>query len=152
MDKVKVNHGPVGFKTAMRIKAPLDKVWKAAITAKGVSAHFTMAAVGDLGKPGKVQWYWTADEKADLFVTGAVPQKRVRFHWNAWKVPYHVTCEFTFEKVEGKVRVQIHEQGWNNNKAGLESAFAQCGGWTEFLCGLKAYCQQGIDIRKVKKR
>ena len=53
--------------------------------------------------------------------------------------------EFTFENVNGKVKVKIKETGWDGDESGAKSAFANCSGWTEFLNALKVYTEYNIS-------
>jgi hypothetical protein len=51
-----------------------------------------------------------------------------------------------FSREKGRTVVRVFEAGWK--AAHVDGALENCGGWSEWLYGLKAYVQHGIDLRK----
>ena len=61
----------------------------------------------------------------------------IKFKWGAT----HVVFNFSAPN-ENTTTVHIHTTGYENTQKGLNSAFSECSGWTEFLSSLKIYSEK----------
>jgi len=139
--------GILKFTVSTSIKATLQEVWENVVKAENIRQYFTVDAIGDLDKIGYVTWYWTSG--ADLIrVLEVEEKKRIKFEWNGNNVDYKITCEFKFEEKDGKTIVRINEWGWENNEKGIQSSYANCSGWTEYLDTLKVFILYKIPFLK----
>lgn len=139
--------GILKFTVSTSIKASLREVWENVVKADNIKQYFTADALGDLDEPGEVTWYWTSS--ADLIrVLEVEDKKRIRFEWNGNNVDYKITCEFHFEENDGKTTVKINEWGWENNEKGIQSSYANCSGWMEYLDTLKVFTLYKIPFLK----
>ena len=44
--------------------------------------------------------------------------------------------------------VRISESGWHQTPAGLKSSYDNCMGWSQMLCALKVFAEQGTNLRE----
>ena len=147
MPNYKISPGKVGFTIMQRFSAPLEKVWDAATQARHLNKFFTTGAKGNITPEfTPVTWKWKRHQGVTIHVERVILHKSFEFHWEAFQVDYHVGCHFEFSREAGMTVIRISERGWR--KDDLHSAFDQCAGWSEYLYGLKAYIQHGIDRRK----
>jgi uncharacterized protein YndB with AHSA1/START domain len=49
---------------------------------------------------------------------------------------------------ERSTLIRISESGWKETQQGLESSYGNCMGWTQMLCCLKVYAEQGKNLRE----
>jgi hypothetical protein len=48
----------------------------------------------------------------------------------------------------GSARMETgRKDGWEKSDAGIASLAEQMQGWTQFMCGLKAFVEHGINLR-----
>jgi hypothetical protein len=92
-----------------------------------------------------VSWRWKNHGSAVIHVTACEPGKFFEFCWDT-PHGYQTTVRFEFSREKGKSVIRIRERGWK--PAHLKDAVDHCEGWSEYLYGLKAYVQYGIDLRK----
>ncbi len=137
--------GEVHFTTGILIKADIETVWDNVCKAENVKKYFTTDARKDLDNEGEALWVW-GEEASLLNVLEVTPYEKFVFEWNAMNVDYKTRTTFSFEDVNGKIRVKIRETGWEMNDAGVKSAFANCSGWTEFLNALKVFIEYKIKL------
>ena len=129
-----------------RYRVPLTRVWDGVTQAKHLNRYFTSGAKGTIAPVLKpVTWRWGKAGRAVLHVTACEPGKCFEFHWKA-PFNYPTTVRFEFSRETGRTVVRVKEWGWT--KAQLDGALDHCGGWSEFLYGLKANIQYGIDLRR----
>lgn len=43
--------------------------------------------------------------------------------------------------------MRISESGWKQTPAGLKNTYGNCMGWTQVLCCLKVFVEQGKNLR-----
>jgi uncharacterized protein YndB with AHSA1/START domain len=135
----------IGFSLTRTIKAPLKTVWEVATQAKHLNKFFTNGAKGDITPAcTPVLWKWKNAGSALVTITECELHKSVQF---TWKAPENeeTIVRWEFKRVKGKTEIRIYEAGWKHDH--IDRAFDHCGGWTEWLCGLKVYLQHGIDQR-----
>ena len=136
----------LSISVCQRYRAPVMEVWDGVTQAKHLNKYFTAGAKGNITPEFKaVTWRWGKVGSAALHITTCEPGKFFEFHWKA-PSNYPTTVRFEFSREKGKTVVRIKEWGWT--AAQLNGAFDHCQGWSEFLYGLKAYVQYGIDLRK----
>ena len=136
----------LGFSLIQSSRAPLEKVWEAATQAKHLNQFFTDGAKGDITpllKP--VLWKWKNWGSALITITECELHRSVQFHWKS-PGSEETIVRFEFKREKGKTVVRVYEAGWKVEH--VDQAFDHCGGWSEWLCGLKAYVQHRIDLRK----
>ena len=49
---------------------------------------------------------------------------------------------------DGRTLVSITESGWRETPGGLKGSYGNCQGWTEMLCSLKSWLEQGYRLRE----
>lgn len=137
--------GDVHFSTGILINSDIETVWENVCKAENVKKYFTTDAKNNLDNEGDVLWAW-GEDAALIKVLEVRPYEKIVFEWNAMNVDYRTRAEFSFEDKNSKIRFKIRETGWELNDAGVKSAFANCGGWTEYLYSLKAYVEHNIVL------
>jgi uncharacterized protein YndB with AHSA1/START domain len=136
----------LGFTVFQRYSAPVNKVWEAATQSKHLNGFFTNGAKGNISPDMKsVTWRWKGAGSSEVRVTACETGKFFEFRWTA-PFNYPTTVRFEFSREKGKTVIRIYEFGWK--AAHVDDAFDHCQGWSEFLYGLKAYVQHGLDLRK----
>ncbi len=136
--------GDVYFIVAGTVKSDIATVWDNATKGSAIKQFFTTDSLNDLDTLGEVLWVW-GEETALLEVDEVEFHKRIVFHWNAPFVDYAVRTEFIFEESNGRVNIKIKESGWLFDVYGIKSSYANCSGWTEFLCSLRVFTEFGIS-------
>ncbi|MBA3554514.1 MAG: SRPBCC domain-containing protein [Gemmatimonadales bacterium] len=82
------------------------------------------------------------------FTTGVEPGRLIVLGWEAAEGGYETEVRMEFEALEGDATlVRISESGWKETPAGLKSSYGNCMGWTQMLCCLKVYLEQGVNLR-----
>lgn len=136
----------LGFRVFQRYRAPLKKVWEAATVSKHLNKFFTDGAKGNITSDfTPVTWRWKNYGSSKISVTACKTEDYFEFLWDT-PMRYQTKVRFDFSRERGKTVVRIYEFGWR--PAHIDDAFDHCQGWSEFLYGLKAYVQHGIDLRK----
>lgn len=137
--------GEISYTTSNVFKAPLSKVWDAAVLSKHLKKHFVDDMKGEFG-PTKtpVTWTWKGFGSFDLPVVKFIKHQEIVFAGMSMG-KYQVTVRFEFLRKDGKTIFRIHESGYPKKE--LKTAFMMCEGWSEFHTGVKAYLA-GVDLRK----
>jgi uncharacterized protein YndB with AHSA1/START domain len=146
MPTAKSSETRIGFSLSQTYKAPLAAVWDAATQAKHLNKFFTTGAKGDITPAAvHVLWAWKGAGEALVTITECELHRSVQFKW---KGPQNeeTLVRWEFKREKGKTVIRLYEAGWKHDH--IDKAFDHCGGWSEFLYGLKAYVQHGIDLRK----
>jgi uncharacterized protein YndB with AHSA1/START domain len=81
-----------------------------------------------------------------------VPEERIVFEWPANDPdgpanPTTVTITFT-PTDDGRTKVEIAEDGWQETEAGLTASYGNCMGWSQMLAALKVWLEHGITLRE----
>ncbi len=138
--------GEISYTTSNVFKAPLSKVWDAAVLSKHLKKHFVDDMKGEFGpKLTPVTWVWEGFGGFEIPVLKFVRHKEIVFTGMSMDGKYEVTVSFEFLRKDGKTIFRVHESGYPKKE--LKSAFMMCEGWTEFHTGVKAYLA-GVDLRK----
>jgi uncharacterized protein YndB with AHSA1/START domain len=143
--KIPVGKGPIQYTTSNVFKAPVAKVWAAAVEKKHLKKHFLDDMKGDFAKDKEVSFFWKE--------WGWWPVKVVKYKKNKELVmlmpemggKYATTVRYEILKKDGKTIFRIHESGYPAKD--LKMAFMMCEGWSEFHTAIKAYLM-GKDLRK----
>ena len=94
-----------------------------------------------------VVWQF-GDLKVDVHVEQVVHNEKIVCNWPACNgVGYRTQFVFVFEARDDQTKVSVSESGWRVNQEGIDSAFAQCSGWTHFFASLKARLEHGVDLK-----
>ncbi len=142
---IPVGKGPIGFTTSNVFKAPVAKVWAAAVEKKHLVKYFVDDMRGDFAKNKVVGWFWKEWGWWDVQVVKYVKNKELVMLMPEMSGKYSVTVRYEILKSDGKTIFRIHESGYPTKD--LKSAFMMCEGWSEFHTGIKAYLM-GADLRK----
>jgi uncharacterized protein YndB with AHSA1/START domain len=77
-----------------------------------------------------------------------VPNRSIVLEWKAGDGDYNTRVELTFEPLDAQsTMVRISESGWKETEKGLKSSYGNCEGWTQMLCCLKVYVENGLKLR-----
>ena len=146
--KIVMGKGNDGFTIGIPFKQSKTKIWKGLTRAKHINQYFCQGAKGDF-TPELTHpiWAWKKWGSIELHHTKYEKEKLIEFHWEGYKVKYHITVRFEIVRENNKTMVRISERGWK--KQDLKHAFGECEGWTVFLCYLKFYLKYGKDPRKI---
>lgn len=135
------------FTIRQRINRPVEQVFDAVADHEKMSRYFITDSSGPMRAGETVKWRW-GDISSDTTVEQIVPNTLIVLRWEAYKVDYQTTCRFEFtQSSDGSTTVTVTEEGWNNDRRGLESAFEHAGGWQHMLLCLKAWLEHGTDLR-----
>jgi len=141
MEKIK-------FTVSIRINKPIEEVFNAFVDNSILCNYFTSAASEPIKVKGdKIRWQWGKDQ-TEIIITEFIKNRLVEFTWPGYKVDYDTHVKFEFEEKNGSVIVSVTEESWNKDDAGINSALANNGGWTDMLKCMKAWLLYGIDLRK----
>ena len=139
--------GVISYTTSNVFRAPLAKVWDAAVLSKHLKGHFVDDMKGEFGpKLTPVTWVWKEWGGWTFKVLKYDKHKEVVFCGPSMDGKYEITVRFEFVRKDGKTIFRVHESGYPQKE--LKSAFMMCEGWSEFHTGVKAYLA-GIDLRKL---
>ena len=141
MEKIK-------FTVSIRINKPVEDVFNAFVDNSIICKYFTTGASAPIiAKGDKIQWQW-GNHTTDIVITEFVKNKIVEFDWPGYKVDYNTHVKFEFTEKDGSVIVYVTEENWAKDDAGINSALANNGGWTDMLKCMKAWVVYGVDLRK----
>lgn len=139
------------FQVYGKIKKPVSELFDAVYNPKKLSAYFTTGgASAPLDEGATVTWDFHDFPGAfPVRVTQCVPDKKIAIEWKAQDGDYNTAVEFTFTPLDAESsKIEIQESGWKQTPEGLKSSYGNCFGWTQFLCCLKAYLENGIRMRE----
>jgi len=152
------------FKVSSHISKPVEDVFEAIADPKKLSGYFTTGGAQGRLETGKTVTWEFADFPGafPVEVVEVEKNKRIVLKWEATEgnaaeqgpenvvaADYKTTVTMTFEPLEGgRTLVTIAEEGWRENKSGLEASYGNCQGWSQMLCALKAYIEFGINLRE----
>ncbi len=138
------------FQVHTRIERPINEVFDAVYNPKKLSGYFTKAASGPLEEGSTVTWNF-AEVPGDVLVSvkKVVPDQLIILEWEAGEGSYNTRVEIGFESLDSKsTLVKISESGWKATQRGLDNSYANCEGWTQMSCCLKAFLEHGINLRR----
>lgn len=138
------------FSVSGRIARSVEEVFEAIVDPGKLSGYFTTGgAKGRLVAGATVTWDFHDFPGAfPVRVVEVEKDRKIVFNWDADDGgETRVTMAFSALE-DGRTLVQITEEGWKENQAGLKASYGNCEGWTGMLCAMKAYLEHGINLRE----
>lgn len=140
------------FQVQARIEKPVEEVFDAVADTKKLSAYFTTGGpTQSLEEGATVLWKFQEfpDQNQTVKVIKLRKNEEITLEWKNMGIDYSTRVEMKFEDVDGKSTVaKISEEGWKNDRAGLEGSYSNCNGWSQMLTCLKGYLEYGINLRE----
>lgn len=151
------------FRVAGRIAKPVEEVFEAVADPDKLSCYFTTGgAKGRIEEGATVTWdFHDFPGGFPVRVTEVVANEKIVLEWDAHeaesgeigakvaKTDYHTTVTMLFKPLEdGRTLVEIVEEGWRQTPGALRGSYANCEGWTQMLCCLKAWIEHGVVLRR----
>lgn len=138
------------FQVYGKIARPVADVFDAVYSPQKLSGYFTTGgASGPLDEGTTVTWDFADFPGAFPVIVRKVERnKLIELEWQAADGSYNTLVRMEFEPLDGNATLmRIAESGWKPTAKGLESSYGNCMGWTQMLCCLKVYVEQGINLR-----
>ncbi|MDQ3136145.1 MAG: SRPBCC domain-containing protein [Gemmatimonadota bacterium] len=138
------------FQVYAKIAKPVAEVFDAVYNPKKLSGYFTTGgASAPLDEGSTVTWDFADFPGAfPVHVRKVEPGKLIVLEWKATDGDYNTEVRMTFEPLDaGSTIVRISESGWQKTPKGLESSYGNCMGWSQMLCALKVYTEDGKNLR-----
>ncbi len=141
---MKKKHDWSQFKLKIEVNRPVSTLFKAWTDGKLISKWFTVKAVIEPKRNGRIYFEWLAGDKMEARVVSIVKNKSFTFPFGS--KGERVTVKF---KKEGKGTIcELHQYNmqltpqskWNMHRGCIQ-------GWTFFLVNLKSYLEHEIDLR-----
>ncbi|MCW2351500.1 MULTISPECIES: SRPBCC family protein [unclassified Sphingobium] len=146
------------FTVGGRIDKPVHEVFEAVANPAHLSQFFTTGGAQGRLEPGATVTWDFHD------FPGAFPVEVVEVEQNArivlrWAGADDAvtpdaqgraltTVTMTFTALDGgRTHVQISEEGWRDNAAGLKASYGNCEGWTGMLCAMRIWLEHGVNLR-----
>jgi uncharacterized protein YndB with AHSA1/START domain len=132
------------FTQRIEIKAPPSKVFKSWTDAAEIVRWFTVKAVIEPRKGGRLYFEWLAGDKLDTRIVRIRKPSLLVFPFGGGKEEVSVKI-----RKSGRVSlVELHQYGMKTTPTQKVSMHLGCQvGWTFFLANLKAWLEHGIDLR-----
>ncbi len=144
----------IRFEVFAIISRPVADVYEAVADPAKLSAYFTTnGAQGRLQAGARVMWDFADFPGAfPVTVVDAKPHEQIVLRWAAndagAAAPYETKVIFRFEAIGAdRTRVRIVEEGWHQTPTGLAASYGNCMGWSQMLCGMKAWMEHGLNLR-----
>ena len=91
-------------------------------------------------------WFPEFEEEFPIRVNRVEQDRYISYYWDIDEEELHV--EITLTPREDSTLVSITEKSKDNNEAGVKWLKSKTVGWANFLDGLKAYLEFGVNLRK----
>lgn len=140
-------------KAAMLIRKPVQEVFEAMVNPDITSKFWYSKGKGRLDKDERVIWIWEwYGVSAEVSVQQVVPDQSIDFTWGEEDNPTKVHISFE-PRGDNATFVSVEETGFPEDTPDLiEKIVGQTGGWTLVMASMKAYLEQGINIKVVEDR
>jgi uncharacterized protein YndB with AHSA1/START domain len=138
------------FQVHGKIRKPVAEVFDAVYNPTKLSGYFTTGgASGPLDEGKTVTWDFADFPGAfPVEVKKVLPNRLIVLEWKAADGNYNTRIELAFEALDSQsTLVRISESGWKETQKALDSSYGNCHGWTQMLCCLKVYLEQGVNLR-----
>jgi uncharacterized protein YndB with AHSA1/START domain len=138
------------FQVYGKIAKPVAEVFDAVYNPKKLSGYFTTGgASGPLDEGTTVTWDFADFPGAfPVHVRSVEPNRLIELEWKAGDGDYDTKVRMEFESLgRDATLVRISESGWHQTPAGLKSSYDNCMGWSQMLCALKVFAEQGANLR-----
>jgi len=131
-----------------RILQPVGRVFEAVMDPEQMSHYFISKGSGRLEAGKDITWEFAdVGTSVKLHVLEVVKDKRIVYESKALGDLIRTTINFEAEGPDATV-ITITDSSFPMTDEGVKRALGQNAGWTYTLCGLKAYLQFGINLRK----
>jgi len=131
-----------------RVLRPIADVFEAIINPEIISGYFISSASGRLKENETIIWSFSdVGGKMPVNVKKITDNELISFEWAASGETALVNIRLTAID-EQTTSIEITEDGWLMEAAGVKKALGQTQGWTDFICSMKAYLYCGINLRK----
>jgi uncharacterized protein YndB with AHSA1/START domain len=142
------------FKVFAYVSKPVHEVFEAVADPAQLSRYFTTGGARGRMESGAIV-LWDFHDFPGAFpvdVIEVVPEERIVFEWPANDPggpasPTTVTITFA-PTDDGRTKVEIAEDGWQETDAGLKASYGNCMGWSQMLAALKVWLEHGITLRE----
>lgn len=139
------------FEVSVKIKKPIEEVFDAVYNPKKLSGYFTTGgASGPLDAGKSVNWdFHDYPGTFPVHIKQMINNEKILFEW-ANTEGDNTLVEITFEALDKNATlVKIQESGWKKQtQHSLNESYSHCHGWTQMLCSLKVYVEQGKNLRE----
>jgi len=138
------------FQVYAKIAKPVADVFDAVYNPKKLSGYFTTGgASGPLDEGATVTWDFADFPGAFPVDVRQVQKERlIVLEWKAMDGEYNTQVRMEFEPLDARsTLVRISESGWKETPEGLKSSYGNCMGWSQMLCALKVYAEDGKNLR-----
>ena len=138
------------FQVYAKVAKPVAEVFDAVYNPKKLSGYFTTGgASGPLDEGATVTWDFADFPGAFPVHVRQVEQGRlIVLEWKAMDGDYSTQVRMEFEPLDARsTLVRISESGWKETPKGLEASYGNCMGWSQMLCALKVYAEDGKNLR-----
>jgi uncharacterized protein YndB with AHSA1/START domain len=130
-----------------RILKPVTAVFNAIVDPDILSCYFISASSGWLKEGETITWSFSdVGGKIAVDVKKITANELFVFEWSASGKTALVTIHLAAIDQQ-TTSIEITEEGWPMDTAGVKSALGQTQGWTDFICSMKAYLYCGINLR-----
>jgi uncharacterized protein YndB with AHSA1/START domain len=139
------------FQVHGKIRKPVAEGVRRGRQPQELSGYFTTGGSGGpLVVGSTVTWDFADFPRAfPVHVREVVPNRLIVLQWKAADGDYDTTVRIELEALgERSTLVRISESGWTDTQKGLDSSYGNCMGWTQMLCRLKIYAEEGKNLRE----
>ena len=142
-----MNQDRIIAKVQMGILKPASEIFQSIVDPKKMSKYFITTGSDRMESGKTLTWTWEDYNAEHEIKVGKIEKdKTISFEWNGSGVNCVVVISLE-PKSENKTLVKITESDWPADYKGANQCMGQVEGWTHFLCCLKAYLENGIDLR-----
>lgn len=139
------------FQVYGKIARPVAEVFDAVYDPKKLSGYFTTGgASAPLDEGTTVTWDFADFPGAfPVHVRKVERERLIVLEWQAADGSYNTEVRMEFEALDAKsTMMRISESGWKETPDGLKASYGNCMGWTQMICCLKVFVEQGVNLRK----
>jgi uncharacterized protein YndB with AHSA1/START domain len=131
-----------------RILRPVDEVFDAVVDPAKMSQYFISSASGPIEEGRRITWAFDdVGTKVEIDVISVKTGREIVYESSALGQKLRTTITFEADGADATV-VTIKDSSFEMTDDGVKRALGQNAGWTYTLCGLKAYVQFGINLRR----
>jgi uncharacterized protein YndB with AHSA1/START domain len=131
-----------------RILKPVTEVFAAVVDPQKMCNYFISGASGPLKARTTVVWEFAdVGSKVSIDVLEVEDNRKIVYESSSIGPRTRTTIQFASDGPDATV-VSINETPFPLTEEGVKRALGQNAGWTYTVCGLKAYLQFGINLRK----
>ena len=135
---------------SVTVEAPADVVFGALTDAEQLTRWFPSKVESDARTGGKFIYSW---EFSDAAQNGSqqgeylevVPNQKVSYTWQAGETP--TTVDVTLREADGATEVNLVHSGFGTGEGSAQLREMHDGPWSFYMANLKAYLEQGADLR-----